>query len=247
MTLAVLVPVKDLSRAKTRLANLLSQPERAELAAILLRGVLETIARIDPAAAADETPQGAVPQGETQQEETMRRVVVTAHAPSAALARSLGFEVLAERRQVSESDSVDQASAQLQREGVRGVLRVPLDLPLIERGDLERLLMLARQGCPALLVPSLSGTGTNALYRSPPTLFPSRFGPGSLALHEQEARRVTADVRIVPLASLALDIDDPEDVRELLSRGQRCPALDYLQERGGAERLERIGKLGAKG
>lgn len=242
MTLAVLVPVKDLSRAKTRLANLLSQPERAQLAAILLRGVLETIARIDPAAAGGETLQGETPQGEK-----LRRVVVTAHAPSAALAQSLGFEVLAERRPVSESDSVDQASAQLERDGVRGVLRVPLDLPLIERGDLERLLALARHGSPALLVPSLSGMGTNALFRSPPTLFPSRFGPGSLALHEQEARRVTTDVRIVPLASLALDIDDPEDVRELLSRGQGCPALDYLKEQGLTGRLERIGKLEARG
>jgi len=39
MTLAVLVPVKDLSRAKTRLARLLSEAERAELAGLLLAGL----------------------------------------------------------------------------------------------------------------------------------------------------------------------------------------------------------------
>ena len=33
---------------------------------------------------------------------------------------------------------------------------------------------------------SLEGTGTNALLRTPPDLFPSRFGPNSLALHRAD-------------------------------------------------------------
>jgi 2-phospho-L-lactate/phosphoenolpyruvate guanylyltransferase len=225
MTVAVLVPVKDLSRAKTRLANLLSESERADLAGLLLRGVLETIARIGPDAVGSES---------------LRRVVVTAHAPSAALATRLGFEVLPEGRPISESDSVDKASAHLATEGVRGVLRIPLDLPLIELADLERLLALIREGATAVLVPSASGNGTNALYRSPPGLFPSRFGPGSCALHEQEARRVGTDLRIAPLASLALDVDDPDDVRELLRRRVPCAALNWLNNLGIASRLERL-------
>jgi 2-phospho-L-lactate guanylyltransferase len=132
---------------------------------------------------------------------------------------------------------VDAASATLQREGMAAVLRVPLDLPLIRTADLAAVLAAAAAGAQAVLVPSLSGTGTNALYRSPPTLFPSRFGPGSLALHEQEARRVTAAVRVLQLASLALDIDDAADVRELARRGEPCPALDYLRALGIERRL----------
>ncbi len=230
MTVAVLVPVKDLSRAKTRLADLLSEPERADLAGLLLKGVLETLARLSPDAAGGET---------------LRRVVVTAHAPSAALATRLGFEVLPEGRPVSESDSVDKASVRLAAEGVRGVLRIPLDLPLIELADVERLLALVREGATAVLVPSASGNGTNALYRSPPGLFPSRFGPGSRALHEQEARRVGTDLRIVSLPSFALDVDDPDDVRELLRRSARCAALEWMKAHGVASRLERFGKPAA--
>jgi 2-phospho-L-lactate guanylyltransferase len=224
MTLAVLIPVKDLSQAKTRLAHLLSAEERLALAGIMLAGVLEAVSRL-PAAADGEG---------------LQRVVVTVHAASAELGRRLGFEILSEPRPQSESDSVDRASAHLEAEGARGVLRIPLDLPLIAAEDLERLMATIREGCAAVLVPSLSGTGTNALYRSPPTLFPSRFGPGSLALHERAARRRAQDVRLLPLASLALDVDDPDDVRELVRRAQPCAALDYLRARGIEERLARL-------
>jgi 2-phospho-L-lactate guanylyltransferase len=223
MTLAVLVPVKDLSRAKSRLAGLLSADERAELAGLLLAGVLEAIARVPEAAAG----------------EPLRRIVVTAHAPSADLARRRGFEVLPEPRPVSESAAVDRASALLEGEGVRGVLRIPLDLPLIETADVERLFALARQGAAALLVPSRSGTGTNALFRAPPTLFPSRFGPGSLALHREEALRRRVTAQVVPLDSLALDIDDPADIRRWLQDAKPSPALDFLRSRDIEARLVR--------
>lgn len=229
MTLAILVPVKDLSRAKTRLARLLSEAERAELAGLLLAGVLEAIARLPDTAAG----------------EPLRRVVVTAHAPAAESARRHGFEVLPESAPVSESESVDRASALLEREGVRGILRIPLDLPLIEAADLARLVALGRNGAAALLVPSLAGTGTNGLYRAPPNLFPSRFGPGSLALHREEAQRRGVAAQIVPLDSLALDVDDPEDVRLWLQRKRPSPALEYLQSCGIEARLERCGAPGA--
>ena len=229
MTLAVLVPVKDLSRAKTRLARLLSEAERAELAGLLLAGVLEAIARLPDTAAGD----------------TLRRVVVTAHVPAADSARRRGFEVLPEPAPVSESESVDRASALLEGEGVRGILRIPLDLPLIEASDLARLVVLGRNGAVALLVPSLAGTGTNALYRAPPTLFPSRFGPGSLALHREEARQRGVAAQIVPLASLALDVDDPEDVLLWLQRKRSSPALEYLQSLRIEARLEHYVGAGA--
>jgi 2-phospho-L-lactate/phosphoenolpyruvate guanylyltransferase len=224
MTLAVLVPVKDLSRAKTRLAQLLSESERAHLASLLLEGVLTAIAALPD--------RGAAP--------PLRRIVVTAHAPSASLASRLGFEVLPEEQPVSESASVDRASELLQRESVSGVLRVPLDLPLIDTRDVQHLIELAEQGADAGIVTSLSGTGTNGLFRAPPTAFPSRFGPGSLALHLEEARRRGFVPRIESLESLALDIDDPADIRVWRSRKRSSPALAYLESLGIAERLARL-------
>jgi 2-phospho-L-lactate guanylyltransferase len=218
MTLAILVPIKNLTQAKSRLAPLLSLEERYELAWIMLQGVLRAVLETSGAP---------------------RRVVVTNFAPAADLARRLGLEVLEEERQVSESHSVDFAAAALEAQGVTGMLRVPLDLPLIQAADLEAILVPARAGSRVVLVPSLEGTGTNALYRSPPTLFPSHFGPGSLALHEEEARRHVPHPLVLPLERLALDIDDVVDVRTLLRHAGDSPALDYLRKIGAGERHER--------
>ena len=216
----LLIPVKDLSNAKHRLTPLLSREERRQLAWLMLTGVLEAAAALPRA---------------------LRKVIVTNHTPAKELGGRMGYEVLWETRQVSESNSVDRASGELERDGAEGVLRLPLDLPLIEAEDLERILALADEGMDAVLVPSLDGTGTNALYRSPPTLFPSRFGPGSLALHEQRARERGAAYAVERRPSLALDIDDAGDVAALLRANPACPAGEYLAEIGVGARLEERG------
>ncbi len=216
---ALLVPVKDLRRAKIRLAPLLSQKERRELALLMLKGLLEACAPLA---------------GE------WRRVMVTNYPPAIAMARENGFEVLEEGRQSSESESVDWACAALEGQGAAGVARVPLDLPLVRTDDLAELLAQAGQGLDAVLVPSRDGTGTNALYRSPPTLFPSRFGAGSLALHEQLARERAVRYRVLELPSLALDIDDAEDVRTLMAGGAPCPARAFLEKVGAPARLKSL-------
>jgi 2-phospho-L-lactate guanylyltransferase len=218
---ALLVPVKDLTRAKSRLAPLLSLAERRELAWRMLRGVLAALA-----AARHDGP----------------RALVTSYAPAAALAREHGFMVIDEERQESESASVDAASAHLERAGVRGVLRIPLDLPHLGADDLAPVLRAAAEGCSAVLVPSRDGTGTNALYRAPPTLFPSRFGPDSLGLHQRAAQAAGASVRVLPVPGFALDIDDPADVAELVRRGTPGAALDYLHSLDIATRLKRMAR-----
>ena len=117
--IAILVPVKELSHSKTRLSPLLSGEERRRLAWVLLERVLREVARA---------------------QRHCRRVVVSNYAPAIELAEASGFEVIREARQISESDSVDAASTLLERQGVRGVLRVPLDLPLFCGEALQPLL-----------------------------------------------------------------------------------------------------------
>lgn len=234
--IAILVPVKDLTRAKSRLSPLLSLEERRALAWLMLDGVLGAIAAAGSGC---------------------RRAVVTSYPPAIARARELGFAVLEETQQVSESASVDAASAALQGQGVAGVLRVPLDLPLLVPGDLAPVLEAATAGpdgsAAAVLVPSRDRLGTNALYRSPPTLFPSQFGPDSLTLHERAARAATQGtatrsagaVRVLPVPGFALDVDDAADVAELIRLAQPCPALAYLRSLDIATRLERIARAPA--
>lgn len=208
MRAAVLVPVKALDGAKSRLADVLGAEQRRVLAWILLKRVLREGRRLAG---------------------VERRVVVTTDGPAMRLARRLGWEVLAEPGQESESASVDRASAHLERQGVEAVLRVPLDLPLVRHEELAAVLRLARAGVAAVLVPSRSGEGTNALLRRPPTLFGSRFGPGSLQRHAAAAQAACASHAVLPLPGVALDIDDGDDLAALLRTDPDGVPARYLR------------------
>src|SRR5215510_11822213 len=92
----ILIPVKDLTRAKQRLALLMTQEERTRLALAMLENTL--------AAAA-----GA--------RNVDRVAVVTLYAPAIELARKFGMELIAEAEQISESVSVDFGSKEAKKRG----------------------------------------------------------------------------------------------------------------------------------
>ncbi len=208
---ALLVPIKDSARAKTRLADVLSADERRRLAWAMFEDVARAVAE---AAAPD------------------RVFVVTSLSAAIDRARSLGWGVITEESQISESDSVDRASRALAGEGFTTVMRLPADLPIVRGQDIDELLSIEMPAPGALLVPSREGTGTNAIVRTPPALFPSRFGPNSLALHKEEAARVGVDCRVVTNPRIALDIDEPADIKELWRLGRHTRACEALVRMG---------------
>lgn len=187
----VLLPVKDPSKAKQRLASVLSSEERIALTGAMLRDVGQALA-------------GAkLPD---------RIVVVTSDPATIEQTLGRGWEVLPESQQISESQSVDWASSYLMTQGATVVLRLPGDIPLLRAEDVDSLLSIELTSRTALLVPSRDGTGTNALLRNPPDTFPSRFGPNSFQLHQQEAYRAGVAIKVIKNARIALDIDDVTDL-----------------------------------
>lgn len=206
---ALLIPIKDPLRAKTRLADLLTGEERRHLVWTMFEDV-------SLAAAAATKPD--------------RIVVVTSFAPAAECARILGWDVLIEEQQTSESASVDWASRVLGESGFDTVMRLPADVPLVKAEDIDELMAIELIRPAALLVPSCDGTGTNAIIRTPPGLFPSRFGPNSLALHKEEAARVGVECVIVTNPGIALDIDDPSDLELFMKCGQGTRTFNALVE-----------------
>jgi 2-phospho-L-lactate guanylyltransferase len=216
---ALLLPIKDLRNAKQRLADVLSPEQRFGLADAMLADTLRAVRAIGSAA---------------------RVFVITNYEPAALAAQQSGWELLREREQTSESASVDAASLVCEQRGVTSLLRLPLDLPLVQAADIERLL---ETDCPApgmLIVPSRDGTGTNALLRTPPGLFPSQFGNGSFAKHVAEAQRVGAIPIVHRNARLEMDVDDQTDLRALLQQDLRGTATGrWLDDNRIASFLER--------
>lgn len=214
---ALLIPVKDPANAKTRLAGTLSPDERRLLAWAMFEDVSRAAA------------QAAKPD---------RVVIATSYKPAIERAGQLGWDVLVEQSQQSESASVDWASRALAERGFDLVMRLPADLPLVRAEDIDELLSIELRAPAALIVPSREATGTNAIIRTPPALFPSRFGPGSLALHKEEAARAGVECVIVHNSRIALDIDEPADLELLIESGRGTRAFAALARMNIEKRLK---------
>ncbi len=213
----ILIPVKDLSQAKQRLATLMTPEERQRLAWVMLEATLAAAAKVCNAD---------------------RVAVVTLYQPAIALAEAYGMEVLLEKQQFSESASVDFGSRAVKQRGASAVLRLPADLPLITTEDIETILAHSLPAPSAVMVPSRDGRGTNAILRSPADVFPSHFGPDSLARHLRAAAQAQARTRVILLPRIALDIDEPEDIAVLMEQGCVTPVYDLLVEMNISERLK---------
>jgi 2-phospho-L-lactate guanylyltransferase len=214
---ALLLPVKDLNNAKQRLAGLLTPEERCGLAQAMLADTIRAVRGVRLAE---------------------KIFVVTNYEPTIRMAEENGWEILREESQVSESASVDWASRICAEKEVTGLLRLPIDLPLMRPSDIDELLAVDCVAPAVLMVPSRDGTGTNAILRMPPALFPCHFGEGSFAKHSAEAQRAGARVIIRRNAQLEMDVDDEADLRALLQHDLSTTQTgQWLAENRVAERF----------
>jgi 2-phospho-L-lactate/phosphoenolpyruvate guanylyltransferase len=214
---ALLLPIKDLNHAKQRLAGLLTPEERLSLAQAMLADTLRAVRGVQLAE---------------------KIFVATNYEPAIRTAEENGWEILREERQISESASVDWASRICAQKNITGLLRLPLDLPLVRSADIDELLDVECTAPAVVMVPSRDGTGTNAILRMPPALFPSHFGEGSFAKHLAEAEAAGARVIIRRNARLEMDVDDEADLRALLQYDLRGTQTGlWLAESGTAERF----------
>ncbi len=222
---ALLLPIKDLNNAKKRLMGMLTPEERFGLSGAMLADTIRAVRGVRRAE---------------------KIFVVTNYKPAMRLAEESGWEILQEEQQISESHSVDAASKICEQRGVTALLRLPLDVPLVQAGDIDDLLAVECGDQALVIVPSRDGTGTNAILRTPPTLFPSHFGIGSFAKHVGEAERLGARVIFRRSPRLEMDVDDEADLRVLLKNDLSGTETGrWLRESGVEARFRSHLKAGA--
>jgi len=188
----ILIPVKNLSGAKQRLAAVLDQASRTELARAMLMDVAESVA----ASACDDV------------------ALVTSDAFALELARQHGFDVIRDDSNVSETDAIEMATRLCESRGIDCTLVMPGDIPLIQAAEIRAIYESAPDaGC--VLVPARDKRGTNAALRRPSSLFPLRFGNDSFMPHLAAAITADKSCVVLSLPGVAFDIDMPEDLREL--------------------------------
>jgi 2-phospho-L-lactate/phosphoenolpyruvate guanylyltransferase len=189
----ILVPVKSLANAKQRLASILDQPSRTKLAQAMLFDVLDTLGTW-------------VSRPEVS--------IVTSDPFALDLARRFEFQIIPDNTNRSQTDAIEMATRFCESRSVDSTLVIPGDIPLIKTWELEKILEAAPdQG--SVLVPAADGRGTNAAWRRPAGLFPLRFGNDSFKPHLTAARATQKPCVVLSLPSIALDIDNPADLRQL--------------------------------
>ncbi len=206
----ILVPVKNLSGAKQRLAAVLDQPSRTKLAQAMLHDVLTTLHGWKS------WPQVAV---------------VTGDPYAVTLATECGFEIIADPDNPGETGAIEMATRVCVDRGVDSTLIIPADIPLIQAWELEEIMKNA-PAAGSVLVPAADGRGTNAAFRRPADLFPLRFGNDSFKPHYAAAQATGKPCVVLNLPGIAVDVDNPADLKQLLAlpgetRAQKL-AREYL-------------------
>lgn len=203
-----IVPVKELSEAKSRLSPLFPQDIRKRLTLAMLDDVLCALREV----------------------EALSRILVVSRDPDAAAAASRqGAETVSEPLHSDQNGALNFAANIARREGAETILVMPADVPLAEAGDVAGLLKQHGVSPAMTIVPDRHGSGTNALVCSPPDLLPFNFGEGSFLAHVKnaEARGVRPSISHRP--SLALDIDTPEDISLLKNSTADAGTVRYLR------------------
>lgn len=191
----VLVPVKNLSSAKQRLASVLDQPSRTALAQAMLEDVLATL------------------HGWKQRPHV---AIVTSDPYAVQLAKAYGFEIILDPDNPGETGAIEMATRVCVERGADSTLVIPADIPLIQAREPEEILKHApTEG--SVLVPAADGRGTNAAFRRPANLFPLRFGNDSFKPHHAAAQATGKPCVVLHLPGIAVDVDNPSDLQHLLS------------------------------
>jgi 2-phospho-L-lactate/phosphoenolpyruvate guanylyltransferase len=184
----LIIAVKRLAAAKTRLAPVFSAQTRENVVLAMLVDTLTAAARVT----------------------SLRRItVITPDDAAAAAAAELGADVLSDPTPDGHPDPLNNAITVAERmvaESVSNIVVLQGDLPALQTQELTEAIAAARHHERSFVADRL-GTGTAALCAFGTALDP-RFGPDSSAQH-----RLTGAIELTGAwPGLRCDIDTPEDL-----------------------------------
>jgi len=194
ITWSVLMPVKVLARAKSRLAGL-AGPRRAELALALACDTVTAVLACQAAA---------------------RVIVITDDAAADAALAGLGALVVPDEPRDGLNAALRHGAAHAAaRWPGYGTAALSADLPALRPAEIGRALKAA-SGWPTAFVADAAGDGTTLYTAAPGAAFRPAFGPASRARH---AAGGAAELDLAGIPGLRRDVDTPADLRGAAALG----------------------------
>lgn len=205
MTIWAIIPVKNLSNAKSSLSKALDPEQRQRLALAMLADVIN-VAR--------------------QSSSVSGAAVVSPDEKIIDFARENGATGVAEPG-LGLNGALKMAIEHVVDLGAKSVLIIPGDLPLLKSADIENIATMATAQRDVVISPS-KANGTNALLLRPPDVINLRFGGESFPLHIKEAVQAGVKPRIYRSQTVATDIDELEDLIKIETLGPGTRTHDFL-------------------
>lgn len=223
MRTVAVIPIKQLSGAKQRLAGVLQANERQALFKCMVEDVLTSV---EACSYIDEI------------------WVVTGDAAVAKLCQPYAVTIVPEPADPGLIAAMTHAAGLLAEKGVDNLVFLPGDLPLVTTAELDIVLDgFTAQGKPGIcIVPAEDLGGSNCVVCSPPNCLPFGFGVDSFRRHLRIARKNDIEAIVLKLPGIGLDIDTPEDLWVMLERlaltGVESHTYLCCQEMAVTERLQ---------
>lgn len=213
------LPLKDFSNAKQRLAPVLHAIERRRLFQSMVEDVLQQLT------------QCAV----------VHRVLVISDDPMAEqLTYQYDFELLTEQGQ-GLNLAVLQAQEYVAAQGGGRMMVLHGDLPLIDQSSLWQLAD-PKHADSVVLAPDAAELGTNVMVFDCQHSLEFHYGENSLNKHLNMLERQNLKSTVLKLPKVAVDVDDPQDLVALckglkLARNSAEKTAEYMQQSGIYERF----------
>jgi 2-phospho-L-lactate guanylyltransferase len=194
-TWTVVMPVKVLAQAKSRLA-VLAGPRRPSLALAFASDTVSAVLSCP---------------------EVAHVMVVTSDPVAGGALSSLGARVVPDEPDSGLNAALSYgASVASGRWPASGVAALTADLPALRPGELSRALRTAHARGGASFVPDAAGVGTTMYAVVPGGVFAPKFGGAS---RERHASSGASELTLDGIAGLRRDVDTPEDLREAVALG----------------------------
>ena len=194
---SAIIPVKTLSKAKTRLN--LQQDCKEEICSLMLQEVLRTVSDCKI---------------------VNQIILVTKDEDALKIGRQFNVVGIFDD-ELGVNNAINLADEYLSDKNFDCSVIFPQDIPTMTSTDIETLLGFIKSTNSVIIVPSRQFNGTNALVRCPSGLMQTKYDLGSYTHQIDAARTRTNNISIALIRRMMLDIDDESDLVFMLKQNSK--------------------------
>ncbi len=215
-TAFVIIPVKKLNEAKSRLSPFLSENERKQFCLEMLEDVLTA----------------------TRGTKSIFETIVVSKDPQVSQVVKNFHVFLFKENRAGLNQAISEAINWCISMNAKIALILPADIPLVSSEDLDKILAFGRTSS-MVISPSRWGHGTNALLLNPPQAVQAFYGQDSFQRYIEEASRQGIRFHVYRSPRIALDVDTIVDLADFVALDPaKTRAYRFLKEIRVLKRLQ---------